>query len=184
MKKFNLRMMTEGAVMIALAFVLSNIKIYKMPQGGSVTLGGYVPLFVFALRWGTVPGMIVGLLYGCLDFIVDPYVLTPIQALLDYPIAYMTLGLAGLGKSDKTDNGEVNIRMIIGILIGGGMRLFAGLLSGVVFFAQGFIETGINPWIGSLIYNASYAVPNTILAIVIIFIIWRPLAKATSVSNI
>ncbi len=182
MKNTKLRMMTEAAIMLALAFVLSSIKVFKMPQGGSITLAGYVPLFVFALRWGTLPGLAVGALYGLLDFFVDPYMLTPIQALLDYPIAYMTLGLAGLGKNAKTENGDVNFMMIVGILLGGAMRLVAGVLSGVIFFADTF-EAGINPWVGSFAYNASYAIPNTIIAIIVIFIIWKPLMNATKLSR-
>ena len=47
-----------------------------------------VPIFVLALRRGLVPGMIAGAVYGCVDLLIDPFVVHPVQLLLDYPVAY------------------------------------------------------------------------------------------------
>ena len=95
MKKFSTKILTEAAVMIALSIVLGRFKIFEMPQGGSITLGQMIPLLFFAIRHGAGYGIIVGAVYGVLDMLLGGYIYTPIQAILDYPLAFGLLGLAG-----------------------------------------------------------------------------------------
>lgn len=100
MKSKSLRMLTEGALSIALSLLLWYLKIGAMPQGGSISLQ-MLPLFLFALRWGTLPGILVGFTYGVLHSLQDMYVVHWLQYLLDYPIAFGLIGLAGLIKNLK-----------------------------------------------------------------------------------
>ena len=93
---WNTKMMAMGAVCIALSSVLSMIKIWKMPQGGSITAASMLPLMLFSYVYGMGPGCLVGALYGVLQFIIEPYFLSVPQMLLDYPIAFGMMGLAGL----------------------------------------------------------------------------------------
>jgi Predicted membrane protein len=102
----NVLMLAEGGMMIALSILLGYIEIYQMPNGGSVSAGKMIPIIIYSLRWGVIPGISVGAIYGILDFILKPYFFHPIQLLLDYPIAFGILGIAGFAKlrsDQKTD---------------------------------------------------------------------------------
>ena len=111
-KKVSVRMLTEGGMMLALAVLLNQFKIYQAPNGGSISAGSMIPIMIFALRWGIGPGLVVGGTYGLLDFIFKPYFYHPIQFILDYILAYGLLGLAGIGY-DK-DNNKPTSSMVIG----------------------------------------------------------------------
>lgn len=173
-KKWSVRMLAEGGIMIALSVLLSLIKIYQMPNGGSVTAGSMVPILLFALKWGLGPGVTVGVAYGIIDFIIKPSFYHPIQALLDYPIAYGLLGLAGIFyvMSDK-DSKSDTIKIALGISLAVIGRMIAHVLSGVIFFAE--YAGDMNPWLYSISYNASFLVPELLISVVIIVLIWKPI---------
>lgn len=175
-KKWSVRMLTEGGVMIALSILLSYIKIYQSPQGGSVTAGSMIPIMFFAMRWGVGPGVFVGSIYGILHFILKPYFFHPVQVLLDYPVAYGFLGLAGIAtiKNGKLD-WEDRFLIFISILLAIGGRFVSHILSGVIFFAEYAGEQ--NPWIYSSIYNAGYLIPELIISSIILMLLWNPLSK-------
>lgn len=172
----NIKMMVEGAIMLALSAVLSTITIYRMPQGGSVTLASYVPLMIFALRWGWAPGLVVGFLYGILDGFIDPYVIHPIQYLLDYPIAYMTLGLAGLGKTSDSLKGKIDFRLIGSALLALFMRYMVACISGYVFF-KSTLPSDLPLFLGSMGYNATYVLPNSIFSLIVLILVYKPISK-------
>lgn len=140
--KFNAKMLVYGGLAIAISFVLSYIRFYHWPQGGSITPASMLPLFVFAYYYGAGPGVIVGIAYGFLQLIQDPYVVHWIQLILDYPLAFGALGLAGFFKKNLS----------LGILVGGFGRFFSHFLSGVFFFAS-YAPKGMNPIVYSLIVN-------------------------------
>ena len=172
----NSRMIVEAGIMIGLSIILNQIRLFQMPQGGSITLGGYLPIFIFAIRWGGVPGMIVGGLYGLLDALFFPYIVHPVQFLLDYPIAYSLLGIAGFGKISRFKEG-IKVRNVIMIFLASTMRLFAAVLSGVIFFKE-FLPPDINYFLASFLYNAPYIMINTVLVVVLLVLIWKPLEGA------
>ncbi|MDO5754708.1 MAG: energy-coupled thiamine transporter ThiT [Tissierellia bacterium] len=176
MRDNKVRMIVEGGIMLALAVILNSIRLYKMPQGGSITLGGYVPLFLFALRWGLGPGIILGALYGVIDFMIDPVFLTPIQVFLDYILSYGMFGLAGIGKNEKTDEGTINLGMISGLILGSIGRLLAAVVSGYVFFRE-YLPQDVNPIIASFMYNLTYIIPNVIICLIITFLIIKPISR-------
>ena len=173
-KKWSVRMLAEGGIMISLSILLSFIKIYQMPNGGSVTAGSMVPILLFALKWGMGPGVTVGVAYGIIDFIIKPSFYHPIQVLLDYPIAYGFLGLAGLfyvisEKDSKNDN----VKIALGVALAVIGRMIAHVLSGVIFFSE--YAGDMNPWLYSISYNASFFVPELLISVVIIALIWKPI---------
>lgn len=173
-KKFNVRMITEGGMMIALSVLLSYIKIYTLPNGGSVTAGSMIPLMIFAIRWGIGPGMIVGASYGILDFILKPYFYHPLQFLLDYPLAFGLLGLAGIGYISNRNNRLG--KLILGVTLGISGRMLSHVLSGVVFFAE--YAGDQNPWIYSIGYNMTYLLPELIISLLVLMLIWKPLRRS------
>ncbi len=176
-KKINVKMITEAGIMIALSIVLNMIKLYKMPQGGSITPGGYVPLILFALKWGPAKGVTVGIIYGLIDCLIDPYIIHPVQFLLDYPLAYGMLGLAGFASKNLNFNSiKGKVKLTLSVVFANLMRMVAAILSGIIFFEE-FLPTNIPYVLGSLIYNISYVLPNTIICIILIFILYPRLIK-------
>lgn len=163
-KKWTTRMLANAALCIALAFILSYIRLYKMPQGGSITLASMLPVFMFSYAYGVGPGMLVGAAYGILQFIQDAYFVHPIELLLDYPLAFAMLGLAGVaGKlSDRWG-------IIPGIVIGTLGRFLCAFLSGVIFFGM-YAPEGQNVLIYAAVYNGLYLIPEAIICIVLAMI--------------
>jgi thiamine transporter ThiT len=92
---FRTRMLAEIVVFVAASTALSYVKVFSLPQGGSVTAGSMVPVLWLSLRRGPVTGIFACTLYGIVQLVVDPFVYHPVQVLLDYPIAFGALGLAG-----------------------------------------------------------------------------------------
>lgn len=176
MKKMSVRMIAEAGVMLALAFVLHLVKIYQAPQGGAVTAGSMIPLILFAIRWGVGPGALVGAVFGLLQLIVEPNVLAGISVtsvilsiLLDYIIAFGLLGLSGLYRKNAAG-------IFIGVFLGIFGRFVSHLISGVVIWGS-FAPEGMNPWLYSLVYNGTYLLPELIISIVIIALLYNPLKR-------
>lgn len=155
--KIDTRMMIHIGLMLALAVILHTFRLYHMPQGGSVTLGGMVPLLLIAYRYGPVGGYLAGFVYGLINLIQDPYILHPVQVLFDYPLPYMALGLAGYFKD----------RMALGAMIGVLGRFICHFISGVVFFAS-YAPAGMSPYWYSLTFNATYLAPELIICLVVL----------------
>ena len=155
MRDEKLRVLVEGALMVAVAFALSFVKVYHLPQGGSVTLGSMVPVLLFAARRGSGAGIMAGAVYGILQAIIEPVVVHPAQAILDYPLAFGLLGLAGVFGAD----------ILKGALLGVFGRFLSHFISGVIFFAQ--YAKG-NVYAYSAIYQASYLVPELIISVLVL----------------
>ena len=177
-KKWTTRMLANAALCIALAFVLSYIRLYKLPQGGSITLASMLPIFLFAYAYGVAPGMLVGAAFGILQFIQDAYFVHPIELLLDYPLAFALLGLAGLANrfSDKWG-------LIPGIVLGTFGRFVCAFLSGVIFFGM-YAPEGQSVLVYSAVYNGFYLIPEAIICIVLAMVPQiRRLAKQLALSK-
>ncbi|MCL2694692.1 MAG: energy-coupled thiamine transporter ThiT [Clostridiales bacterium] len=156
-RKKDLRTLLYGAMCMALAFVLSYIKLFSMPMGGSITLASMLPIFLYANRFGLRNGLLCGLAYGLLQFIQKPEIYHPLQILLDYPLAFAALGLAGSVKN-----------LQLGVLFGGVGRFFFHFLSGAVFFAT-FAPESMSPWWYAFLYNGSYMGAEILLCLVLSF---------------
>lgn len=175
MKNYKIKMITEAGIMLALATVLSFIKLYKMPQGGSVTAASMLPIVFFAMRWGTRDGIVVATLYGMIQFILEPFFLNPVQFVFDYPLAYGLLGLAGLARNkfDKVDSGKVYT--IVFTIIAMVFRAISHTISGVVFFSE--YAGDKNPLLYSLEYNMSYMAVEIVVTSLILYLIYDKLIK-------
>ncbi|MDY2960468.1 MAG: energy-coupled thiamine transporter ThiT [Hornefia sp.] len=146
--KPDVKALTISAVLIALAMILSQIKVYSMPYGGSVTLFSLLPIALCSYLLGTRKGVIAGIALGLVNLVFGPYVIHPAQLLLDYPMAFGAMGLGGFFRDRK--NG-LTISYLIGIL----GRYFFAVLSGVIFFAS-YAPEGFNALSWSLFYNGTY----------------------------
>jgi thiamine transporter len=163
------RVLTEAALAVALSFVLGFVVLFKMPFGGSVSLE-MIPLILLALRQGWRVGIVAGAAYGLLDLAIDPYVVHPVQLLLDYPLAFGVLGLAGLFR--PTVPGA-----ILGSTVAVLARFACHFLSGVIFFAS-YAPEGWNPFLYSAVYNAAYLAPSLGIAVVVTVVLLKALEGA------
>jgi len=153
-------MIVEAGVMIALAYVLSLLKVWQAPLGGSVTAGSMIPIIIFAIRWGGVEGMFVGAVYGAMQFILGPkWSFHVVSILCDYVVAFGVLGVVGFFR--KSNGGRV-----MGITLAIALRYAAHVISGVVVFAS-YAPPETTPVIYSLIYNSQYLIPEFIISVVV-----------------
>jgi thiamine transporter len=164
------RVLAEGCVMIALATALNAIKIFTFPEGGSITLGSMVPLLFFALRRGAKAGILAGAVFGIIDLYFEPFVYNPIQFLLDYPLAFGALGLAGLFKGRWQGTRPEGVVAVLAVAVGIGGRFCSHFLSGLVFFAS-YAPAGESPALYSAVYNASYLIPELVISATVIFVL-------------
>ena len=169
------RMLCEGAIMVALAQILSYIKIMELPNGGSLTPAMF-PILLFAVRWGLKDGLLAGFVFGLLQLIFDgEYAWGWQSMLLDYLVAFPPLGLAGLFKGKKWG-------IFAGTVLGCLGRFIVHFISGITIYRI-YAPTEIlgtvfdEPNLYSLVYNGSYMLPNTILALAIAGLLYAPLKK-------
>lgn len=147
------KMLANAAICLALSFVLSYIRLFKLPQGGSVTPASLLPVIAFAYYYGSVPGLVVGIAYGLLQMIQDPWIVGVAQALLDYPLAFGCIVFAGVAGDLTRKHGWNELAgWIGGVAAVGAGRFICHVLSGVVFFAEYAAEAGLPP----LVYSAGY----------------------------
>lgn len=170
-----IRCLCEGAIMVALAQVLSYVKLYELPNGGSLTPAMF-PILLFAVRWGLGPGLLGGFCLGLLQLIFDgAYAWGWQSMLLDYLAAFAPLGLAGLFRGKKWG-------IFAGTVTGCLGRFAVHYISGVTIYriyepTELLGTTFYNPSLYSLAYNGSYMLPNTVLALIIAALLYRPLKK-------
>ena len=169
--------LVEIALSIALAVVLAMVRVWKMPQGGTVSLA-MVPLFVLAFRRGPIVGVGAGALYGLTDFFVDPYPPVHwIQPLLDYPVAYAFCGTAGVfanGWGSLRREGRlaqsVWRALIPGVALGTLLRYGAHVVSGAVFFGE-YAPAGQPVLAYSLVYNSFALVAGAVCAAAVVIVL-------------
>ena len=95
-KKMDTKALVVSALLVALAVVLKQVKLFPMPQGGDVSAFGMLPIAVCAYFFGVKRGVMAGMCVGLIDLIFSPYVIHPVQLLLDYPLAFGAIGFAGI----------------------------------------------------------------------------------------
>lgn len=158
--KIQTRIVAEIIVAVSLAYALNLIIVFRMPQGGSVTAVSMVPLLWLALRRGVKVGVFGGIVFGLVDMFPQPFIVHPIQFLLDYPLAFGALGLAGLFQRHA----------IVGVVVGIAGRFVCHFISGVVFFAM-YTPAGMHPAVYSAIYNGSYLIVELAFSITVMYIL-------------
>ena len=171
-----IRIICEAAVLMALAQILSYIKLYEFPNGGSIDCA-MIPIILFAVRYGALWGTGVGFVYGTMQyFFANGISIDWTTIICDYFIAYALLGLgAGLFRGRK-------FGVYYGTLCGGFLRFLAHLVVGAIVWGkymppEFFGMTMTNPWFYSLLYNGSYMLFDLAICIVIFSLLYRPLRK-------
>ncbi|REC32545.1 energy-coupled thiamine transporter ThiT [Enterococcus pseudoavium] len=165
------RIMIEGTIVAALAFMLSLI---PTTIGSSFTISlGMVPLTLFALRRGVKPALLSAFIWGILHFPAgDVYFLSVIQVLIEYPIAFTFAGFAGLYakkvQQALIDQDVMSVRknIILSSFVGTGARFFWHFVAGVVFWGS-YALWGMNPWIFSFVMNGLSGLATAIVTAVV-----------------
>jgi len=158
--KFTMHIYINISFMLTLAMILSEIRLYHLPQGGAVTLGGLIPILFIAFRYGAGVGTLAGFLFGLMTIIQDPFIVHPVQVLFDYPLPFMAVGLAGFFHE----------KIFWGTILAFAGKFICHFISGVVFFAA-YAPEGTSPTIYSLVTNASYIVPELLICLAILKIL-------------
>jgi len=161
------RILTETIIMVALSGALYLIKIITLPEGGSVTLGSMVPIFLLALRRGARIGIVGGVAFGLVALVEDTYsgvevIFFPAQVILDYPLAFGLLGLAGFFRKPP----------ILGVGVGIAARFCSHFVSGVLFFAS-YAPAGVSPYVYSALYNAGFLIPEFVITAALMVVLVR-----------
>lgn len=153
--RLSVSMAASSGLMLAMAVILTAFPFYRMPNGGSVTLGGMLPLFFISFAYGPEVGMLAGFAYILMNLVMAPYILHPVQVLFDYPLPFMALGLAGCFPRHH----------MAGITAAVAVRLFFHFLSGVVFFGS-YAPAGTSIYLYSFVTNLTYLLPNLVICLV------------------
>ena len=159
----SIRALTEGAIMIALAEILSFLPLYKLPWGGSIDLAMF-PILLFCSRWGLGPGLLVSFAHATLQTLFEGGIAIGWQSIIgDYLVAYTVLGLAGLFKGKFWLGATVacTARFLVHYVVGA--TIWAEYMPGT-FFGM----TMTTPWFYSALYNAAYMLPDLCFRITVI----------------
>lgn len=175
MKNSSTRKMVMGGLMITLSTVLSYVKVFRMPQGGSITAGAMVPIILFAIIYGLKDGFFAACIYGVIQFMLGGFVLHPLSIILDYVLGYGMMGLAGIFHTPTKDLKKA----LLGGLVGGFMRFVMLVLSGVIVWGS-YAPKGMNVWKYSIGYNATYMIPEIILTVLLIALVYSKVFDAVN----
>ncbi len=170
--KINLetKVLAEIIVFAALSAILYTIRPFSLPYGGSITLGSMVPVMWLSLRRNLRVGLIAGAIFGLLALPIDvmllPYspITNPLQVILEYPIAFGMLGLAGVFRKASTSTS------IIGVGISVLVKFFFHFAAGIIFWAY-TVPQGWNPAAWAAAYNGSFLLPEFIISAILMFLL-------------
>ena len=153
------------AMAIALAVVTSYVKIFSLPWGGSVTLCSMLFIVLVANWYGVQTGILVGLTYGILQFIQEPYVLSFFQVCCDYILAFAALGVAGFFA--KSSNGLLK-GYIAAVFARGAFHALGGYLYWMSYMPENYPQAlkSVYP----IVYNYSYLLAEGVLTVLVISI--------------
>ena len=174
-KNLTLRALTEGAIFVALAQILSYLKLFELPQGGSITVA-MLPIFLYCARWGFGPGILASFVYSVLQLLLDGAYAWGWQSMLgDYIVAFTVLGFAGLFHKQ-------HYGFFTGTVVGSLARFLVHYLVGVWVWGEYMPEsffgmTMTTPWFYSALYNGSYMLIDMVLILIVGFILYKVMPK-------
>lgn len=152
-KMSDTRSIVYGAISIALSFALSYAKLFKLPQGGSVTFASLLPLMVYCCMFGTRRGLVVCTIYGVLQALQDPFIIHPMQFLLDYPLAFGLIGVSGIFMEKGVFKEKKIVAFLLGGIIAVVLRYACHVCSGVFAFAD---YADLDKYGTAIVYSMAY----------------------------
>lgn len=163
--------MVESAIMVAFAVVLGLLKLVEMPYGGSVTFASMLPIAIVAYRHGARFGFAAGLCHGVIETLLGLHTVSYVTGwvsvlavvFLDYVIAFAMMGVVGLFRGRFHDR---TTELLTGCLVGAVLRYLCHVISGATVWAGLSIPTTA-VMVGSLAYNATYMLPETLVLLLV-----------------
>ncbi len=158
----SIRILTEGAVLIAVAEILSFLPLYKLPWGGSIDFA-MLPILLFCTRWGFGGGMLVSCAHAILQTLFEGGIAIGWESIIgDFLLAYAVLGIAGAFKG----------RFCLGAVVACSARFAVHYVVGATIWAVYMPETFFNmtmttPWLYSALYNGAYMLPDLVLILAV-----------------
>ena len=169
---YRMRALTEGAILIALAEILSFLPFYKLPWGGSIDLA-MLPIIVACVRWGFGPGMVVSVAHAILQTLFEGGIAIGWESIIgDFLLAYSVLGLAGLFRG----------KFIPATVVACAARFLVHYVVGATIWAEYMPEeffgmTMTTPWFYSALYNGAYMLPDTVMVLIAGILLMKTPAK-------
>ena len=156
------KVLAEVTIAVALGTAISIVlRVYQFPSGGEITLGGMVPIIILSYRRGPKVGFITGLIHGMVQLAMFPWILNPVQVIMDYPLPFGCVGLASLIKKPS-----------LGVVFGMFGRFICHYFSGIIFWYSVSNDAyNWGPWIYSAVYNGLYIVPETVVTIILVYLL-------------
>lgn len=164
-KKFSTKQLVFCAMALALAFVTSYLKVFDLPFGGSVTACSMLFIVLIGYWYGAKSGVLLGFVFGIMQFLQEPYVLSFFQVCCDYLLAFAALGLAGFFAHKK--NGLIK-GYIVAILGRGAFHVLGGYLYWMDYMPDNFPKS-LAP-LYPFIYNYSFILAEGLITILILSI--------------
>lgn len=164
--KLTTQQLVTCAVALALAYVTSYIRIFKLPFGGSVTLFSMLFIVLIGYWYGPKVGILTGLVYGIFQFLQEPYVLSFFQVCCDYVLAFGAMGIAGFFSRSKKHG--LQKAYIAAIIARGAFHSLGGYLYWMDYMPENFPQSlaALYP----IIYNYSYILMEGVLTLIVISI--------------
>lgn len=165
-KKVNIRALTEGAILIAFAEILSFLPLYKFPWGGSIDLA-MLPILLFCVRWGFGPGMLVSCTHAIMQTLFEGGIAIGWESIVgDFLLAYAVLGIAGAFRG----------KFVPGAVTACTLRFLVHYVVGATIWAQYmpqefFGMTMTTPWLYSALYNGAYMLPDLVMVLLVYFLL-------------
>ena len=197
-KNRSVHILAESAIMIALATVLSMIKVYEAPYGGSVTLLSMAPIIILSMRRGVKTGLVAGFVHSLIQLLLGlnnvAWVPTPggivLCILFDYILPFTLLGLGGCFRSVrfcKNDSANLMVAAVLGTLLVTLLRFACHIISGaVIWYALDLEWYADDPdhivhkygaWMFSTIYNGTFMLPEIIETVIGVPLLTKALSK-------
>lgn len=173
-RAYDAKHIAAAGVTVGLSFALSYAKISPVPLGGSITLASFVPVLVYAYVYGIVDGLLAGTIFGLLNFISGPYILTPFTFILDYLLAFASIGFMGAAKKFTK---KQTFNVVLGAVGVYAIRFIFHLISGVIYFMNDAVWVDLPAWamsnafIYSLIYQLIYIPADCAIAAIILYLL-------------
>ncbi len=174
--KFDTKRIAFAGVCIAMSFVLSFVKISPVQSGGSITIASFVPVLLYAYAYGPLQGFTVGLIHGLLNFIESPWILTPATFVLDYLLAFASIGIMGFfGKLPRKKKAVTPL--LLGCICVFSARFLFHLASGMIYFMENSVWVDFPDWamanafVYSFIYQCIYIPADALIATFVIVVL-------------
>lgn len=172
-KTFNAKRIAFAGICVSMSFTLAVIKFSPVQYGGSITIASFAPILIYAYVFGAGEGFLIGLIHGLLNFIEDPYILTPATFIFDYLLAFASVGLMGFfGKMRRKEKGCLPV--VLGCVCVFTLRFLFHLFSGMIFFMQDSVWVSFPAWatgnafIYSFIYQCIYVPADALIATLVL----------------